>query len=131
MEKAKSNIEHEGFGLNEELSGGVLDDDLAEHGDSSSGGTTKHPRHRSGCTCVVCVQPPNGKGRHRATCTCPSCITVKRRLDTLMTRKKQRQSDREADATQKDHIYDGDEVCAGQIDLNCCPNHDEDMQVGI
>ena len=131
MEKAKSIIEHEAFCLNEEASAGVLDDDLAEPGDSSGGATTKHARHRSGCICIVCIKPPSGKGRHRATCTCPACITVKRRLDTLMTRKQQWQSEGEADGSQNDDIYEEGELSAGQIDLNCRPNHDEDMQVDI
>ncbi|KAL5710041.1 B3 domain-containing [Ranunculus cassubicifolius] len=59
--------------------------------------TTKHPRHRIGCTCIVCIQPPSGKGpKHKPTCTCNVCMTVKRRFKTLMMRKKKRQSDKEA-----------------------------------
>ncbi|KAG6583313.1 UDP-xylose transporter 3, partial [Cucurbita argyrosperma subsp. sororia] len=27
-----------------------------------SGTMTRHPLHRSGCTCIVCIQPPSGKG---------------------------------------------------------------------
>lgn len=29
---------------------------------TSSQATTKHPRHRPGCSCIVCIQPPSGKG---------------------------------------------------------------------
>ncbi|XP_068487813.1 B3 domain-containing transcription repressor VAL1-like [Phaseolus vulgaris] len=104
---------------------------MEKPGDSSGGATTKHARHRSGCICIVCIKPPSGKGRHRATCTCPACITVKRRLDTLMTRQQQWQSEGEADGSQNDDIYEEGELSAGQIDLNCRPNHDEDMQVDI
>ncbi|RRT61019.1 hypothetical protein BHE74_00049272, partial [Ensete ventricosum] len=58
--------------------------------------TTKHPRHRPGCTCIVCIQPPSGKGpKHDPTCTCNVCMTVKRRFKTLMMRKRKRQSERE------------------------------------
>ncbi|XP_018681987.2 B3 domain-containing protein Os07g0679700 isoform X1 [Musa acuminata AAA Group] len=58
--------------------------------------TTKHPRHRPGCTCIVCIQPPSGKGpKHDPACTCNVCMTVKRRFKTLMMRKKKRQSERE------------------------------------
>ncbi|XP_074568531.1 B3 domain-containing protein Os07g0679700-like [Curcuma longa] len=58
--------------------------------------TTKHPRHRPGCTCIVCIQPPSGKGpKHDPACTCNVCVTVKRRFNTLMMRKKKRQSERE------------------------------------
>jgi len=108
---------------------GVLDDNVADPGDSSAGDSTKHPRHRSGCTCRT-------------------CITVKHRLDTLLTRKKQLHG-----IQNDDDIYDrdeGDGAClseregsinkgcvkkgersAGEIDLNCRPNLDEDMQVDI
>ncbi|KAJ4816998.1 hypothetical protein LUZ62_029564 [Rhynchospora pubera] len=58
--------------------------------------TTKHPRHRPGCTCIVCIQPPSGKGpKHSPSCTCNVCMTVRRRFKTLMMRKKQKQSERE------------------------------------
>ncbi|XP_078162599.1 B3 domain-containing protein Os07g0679700-like isoform X2 [Carex rostrata] len=58
--------------------------------------TTKHPRHRPGCTCIVCIQPPSGKGpKHNPSCTCNVCLTVRRRFKTLMMRKKQKQSERE------------------------------------
>ncbi|XP_057850190.1 B3 domain-containing protein Os07g0563300 isoform X2 [Cryptomeria japonica] len=56
---------------------------------SSINPTTKHPRHRLGCTCIVCIQPPSGTGpKHKSSCTCSVCITVKRRFKTLMTRRR-------------------------------------------
>ncbi|KAH7291424.1 hypothetical protein KP509_29G016600 [Ceratopteris richardii] len=65
---------------------------------SSPAATTKHPRHRPGCTCIVCIQPPSGKGpKHKPTCNCNVCTTVKRRFKTLMMRRKKRQSEREAE----------------------------------
>ncbi|KAL4189964.1 hypothetical protein AMTRI_Chr08g209650 [Amborella trichopoda] len=75
--------------------------------------TTKHPRHRPGCTCIVCIQPPSGKGpKHKPTCTCNVCMTVKRRFKTLMMRRKKRQSEREAEtARKKQSGLDGD--CGG------------------
>ncbi|KAK4801939.1 hypothetical protein SAY86_000142 [Trapa natans] len=63
--------------------------------------TTKHPRHRPGCSCIVCIQPPSGKGKHKPNCNCNVCMTVKRRFKTLMMRKKKRQSEREAEITQQ------------------------------
>ncbi|THU68221.1 hypothetical protein C4D60_Mb08t01630 [Musa balbisiana] len=64
--------------------------------------TTKHPRHRPGCTCIVCIQPPSGKGpKHDPTCTCNVCMTVKRRFKTLMMRKRKRQSEREESEVHK------------------------------
>ncbi|CAI9758850.1 unnamed protein product [Fraxinus pennsylvanica] len=71
--------------------------DLSEPGASSVATTTKHPRHRPGCSCIVCIQPPSGKGKHKPTCICNVCMTVKRRFKTLMLRKKKRQSEREAE----------------------------------
>uniref|UniRef100_A0A0A9GAX1 B3 domain-containing transcription factor VAL3 n=1 Tax=Arundo donax TaxID=35708 RepID=A0A0A9GAX1_ARUDO len=54
--------------------------------------TTKHPRHRPGCSCIVCIQPPSGKGpKHKQTCTCNVCMTVRRRFRTLMLRREKRQ----------------------------------------
>ncbi|TVU38411.1 hypothetical protein EJB05_11779, partial [Eragrostis curvula] len=53
--------------------------------------TTKHPRHRPGCSCIVCIQPPSGKGpKHKQTCTCNVCMTVRRRFRTLMLRREKR-----------------------------------------
>ncbi|XP_077243291.1 B3 domain-containing protein Os07g0563300-like [Tasmannia lanceolata] len=64
--------------------------------------TTKHPRHRPGCTCIVCIQPPSGKGpKHKQTCTCNVCLTVKRRFRTLMLRREKRQSEKEAESARK------------------------------
>ena len=60
--------------------------------------TTKHPRHRPGCSCIVCIQPPSGKGpKHKQTCTCNVCLTVKRRFQTLMQRREKKQSVKEAE----------------------------------
>ncbi|KAI9118148.1 hypothetical protein K1719_010480 [Acacia pycnantha] len=128
----------------------VLGDSLRDPCESSAEPTTKHPRHRAGCTCIVCIQPPSGKGRHHSTCTCNVCMTVKRRFNTLMLRKKKRQSDanqmdhREESgmngATREDTIHaekegsikrrklEGSESSAVRIDLNSHPDL-EDMQV--
>ncbi|CAI0423797.1 unnamed protein product [Linum tenue] len=108
--------------------------------------TTKHPRHRPGCSCIVCIQPPSGKGKHKPTCTCNVCMTVKRRFKTLMMRKKKRQSEREAEMAQRNqlqqqwglHKDEAENKLAeklpavengkGQIDLNCHPEREEDSQ---
>ncbi|KAL6856119.1 hypothetical protein ACP4OV_018921 [Aristida adscensionis] len=58
--------------------------------------TTRHPRHRPGCSCIVCIQPPSGKGpKHKQTCTCNVCMTVRRRFRTLMLRREKRQPKKE------------------------------------
>jgi len=106
VENSKLIQEHEPSGLDALASLAVLGENLLGPADSSAGATTKHPRHRPGCSCIVCIQPPSGKGRHKPTCTCNVCTTVKRRFKTLMLRKKKRQSEREADAAaKKEHIH--------------------------
>lgn len=76
-----------------------------EPGTSSVATTTKHPRHRPGCSCIVCIQPPSGKGKHKPTCLCNVCMTVKRRFKTLMMRKKKRQSEREAEIALRNNQF--------------------------
>ncbi|XP_048226738.1 B3 domain-containing transcription repressor VAL1 [Ricinus communis] len=101
-DRHKPSSECEPSGLDALASAAVLGDNIGDLGEPSVGATTKHPRHRPGCTCIVCIQPPSGKGKHKPTCTCNVCMTVKRRFKTLMLRKKKRQSEREAEISQKD-----------------------------
>ncbi|OIW04413.1 hypothetical protein TanjilG_32605 [Lupinus angustifolius] len=147
LEKSESVEEHEPSGLEALANAAVLGDILLDPAEPSSRVTTKHPRHRPGCTCIVCIQPPSGKGKHKPTCNCLACTTVKRRFKTLKMRKKKRQSEREADASasHKDQIQPMDEPdangaskddtsqldepsAAAHIDLNYDPNS-EDMPV--
>ncbi|XVE84333.1 hypothetical protein DITRI_Ditri17bG0004200 [Diplodiscus trichospermus] len=95
--------EHEpSSGLDALANAAILGDNVdTNSGTTSVAATTKHPRHRPGCSCIVCIQPPSGKGKHKPTCTCNVCLTVKRRFKTLMMRKKQRQSEREAEIAQR------------------------------
>jgi hypothetical protein len=132
--------------------------EVGNQGAASVATTTKHPRHRPGCTCIVCIQPPSGKGpKHNPSCTCNVCMTVRRRFKTLMMRKKQRQSEREeAEASKKipwvgrddpegsnlsrspqtvDTTRDGDAIMfdkvdanKGHIDLNFHPGNREEEQ---
>jgi hypothetical protein len=94
--------EMDGSGL-DALATAAVYGEVGNQGTASVATTTKHPRHRPGCTCIVCIQPPSGKGpKHNPSCTCNVCMTVKRRFKTLMMRKKQRQSEREeAEASKK------------------------------
>ncbi|PWA47429.1 hypothetical protein CTI12_AA499760 [Artemisia annua] len=100
--------------------------------DPSIATTTKHPRHRPGCSCIVCSQPPSGKGKHKPNCTCNVCMTVKRRFKTLMLRKQQRQSEREAEIAEKNQLKLGpkNDTEANEsrslgkgLDLNIHPPH--------
>lgn len=71
----------------------------------SSQATTKHPRHKPGCTCIVCIQPPSGKGpKHKQTCTCNVCVTVKRRFRTLMMRRERKQSEKEEETARRNQL---------------------------
>ncbi|XP_017698753.2 B3 domain-containing transcription repressor VAL2-like [Phoenix dactylifera] len=115
--------------------------------------TTKHPRHRPGCTCIVCIQPPSGKGpKHKPTCMCNVCMTVKRRFATLMMRKKKRQSEQEEAESHKRLLWSSNEeteahgsfkcvpfqenaterleMSKGYLDLNCHPEHEGFTQSG-
>ncbi|XP_022948777.1 B3 domain-containing transcription repressor VAL1 isoform X1 [Cucurbita moschata] len=100
MKSQKSAQELEPSGLDALASAAVLGDSMADL--QESGTTTRHPRHRQGCTCIVCIQPPSGKGKHKSTCTCNVCLTVKRRFKTLMLRKKKRLSEREMETSLKE-----------------------------
>lgn len=82
--------ECEPSGLDALASAAVFGDSTEDSGEPSLVITTRHPRHRPGCTCIVCIQPPSGKGKHKPTCICNVCMTVKRRFKTLMLRKKKR-----------------------------------------
>lgn len=109
VERHKLSPECEPSGLDALASAAVLGDNIGDFDEPSAGATTKHPRHRPGCTCIVCIQPPSGKGKHKPTCTCNVCMTVKRRFKTLMLRKKKRQLEREAEISQQDNNDHKDE----------------------
>ncbi|CAI0407248.1 unnamed protein product [Linum tenue] len=67
-----------------------------EEASSSQAATTKHPRHRPGYTCIVCIQPPSGKGpKHEQSCMCTVCQTVKRRFRTLMMNRWEKRQQKE------------------------------------
>jgi hypothetical protein len=87
--------------------------------------TTKHPRHRPGCSCIVCIQPPSGKGpKHKQTCTCNVCMTVRRRFRTLMLRREKRKdtdSPRKKDAGQTSEVQTGSGPPAVSASTNSSP----------
>ncbi|GAA0140865.1 hypothetical protein LIER_02137 [Lithospermum erythrorhizon] len=92
-------VDCEPSGLDALATAAVLGYNMNELGETSTGTTTKHPRHRPGCSCIVCIQPPSGKGKHPQSCKCNVCLTVRRRFKTLMQRRKKRQSECEVDLT--------------------------------
>ena len=103
MESHEPGQEGEPSGLDALANAAVLENGGGDSGEPSAEATTKHPRHRPGCSCIVCIQPPSGKGKHKSTCICNVCMTVKRRFRTLMLRKKKRQSQHEAESSQLNH----------------------------
>ncbi|CAH8359541.1 unnamed protein product [Eruca vesicaria subsp. sativa] len=133
---AKTEEESSGlYALASAASAAVFGDAL---GDTEVATTTRHPRHRVGCSCIVCIQPPSGKGRHKPTCGCTVCSTVKRRFKTLMMRRKKKQLERDdiaaAAEAYEEHNKEATEQAEGdknngreegRIDLNSDPYNRE------
>lgn len=105
-------------GLDALANAAVLGESVADAGDNSAAATTKHPRHRPGCTCIVCIQPPSGKGKHEPSCKCNVCLTVRRRFKTLMMRKKKKQSDREEKEKEDSRAAKEDIAGMALLDMN-------------
>ncbi|XP_010558872.1 PREDICTED: B3 domain-containing transcription repressor VAL1-like [Tarenaya hassleriana] len=125
--------QEEGSGMDEVAGGVVKGDSSGENGDGPEeeeevAATTRHPRHRPGCSCIVCIQPPSGRGRHEPGCSCNVCVAVKRRFRTLMLRKRKKQLEREGGAEENHDINDNNGETVG-IDLNSDPynNRGEEM----
>ncbi|XP_058211710.1 B3 domain-containing transcription repressor VAL1 isoform X2 [Rhododendron vialii] len=142
--------ELEPSGLDALATAAVLGDNAVDAEDPSAEPTTKHPRHRSGCTCIVCIQPPSGKGRHKSTCICNVCVTVRRRFKTLMLRRKKREAEiavargkepvppteensERANPSEEGKRQNrvpndgGGESSNGGLDLNCDPNREDEV----
>ncbi|CAF1699635.1 B3 domain-containing transcription repressor VAL1 [Brassica napus] len=141
IQAAKTEEEPSGLdALASAASAAVLGDALG--GDSEVATTTRHPRHRVGCSCIVCIQPPSGKGRHKPTCGCTVCSTVKRRFKTLMMRRKKKQLERDEiaaaaeayeehnnkEAAEQGETDENNGEKEGRIDLNCDPYNREDVE---
>ncbi|WZY81561.1 B3 domain-containing transcription repressor VAL1-like [Brassica napus] len=141
IQAAKTEEEPSGLdALASAASAAVLGDALG--GDSEVATTTRHPRHRVGCSCIVCIQPPSGKGRHKPTCGCTVCSTVKRRFKTLMMRRKKKQLERDEiaaaaeayeehnnkEATERGETDENNGEKEGRIDLNSDPYNREDVE---
>ncbi|GFZ03122.1 syntaxin of plants 125 [Actinidia rufa] len=120
--------------------------------DASSQATTKHPRHRPGCSCIVCIQPPSGKGpKHKQTCTCNVCLMVKAAFpDPVVEEREETVRERSRNCTAKvttaskfsrdnvrgqhsDNYWMRSSTLSpfkGQIDLNIQPERDEELSPG-
>ncbi|KAG7573098.1 DNA-binding pseudobarrel domain superfamily [Arabidopsis suecica] len=135
-ESQAAKSQQEPCGLDALASAAVLGDTI---GEPEVATTTRHPRHRAGCSCIVCIQPPSGKGRHKPTCGCTVCSTVKRRFKTLMMRRKKKQLERDVTAAEdkkkkdmelaeSDKSKEEKEVNTARIDLNSDPYNKEDAE---
>ncbi|KFK28739.1 hypothetical protein AALP_AA7G040500 [Arabis alpina] len=111
--------------------------------------TTKHPRHKLGCACIVCLQSPSGFGpKHVQGCCCMVCEMMKRRRRSLLLYNEKKQIDKAENAKKMLESLNFDEElhqCAnksgntsknhtshlkGQIDLNLQPEKDEESMPG-
>ncbi|KAF7144624.1 hypothetical protein RHSIM_Rhsim04G0121900 [Rhododendron simsii] len=121
--------DHEPSDLEALANAALLGDNANDPTAGSVAATTKHPRHRPGCSCIVCIQPPSGKGKHKPTCTCIVCMTVKRRFKTLMTRKKKRQSEREAEVAQRNnHFTWGNSTTKDESEVDSTIRHHDALE---
>ncbi|XP_078436033.1 B3 domain-containing protein Os07g0679700-like [Wolffia australiana] len=111
----------EAAGLNTLAATALLGDDTGQAA-LAAAATTRHPRHRLGCSCIVCIQPPSGKGpKHKLNCFCNVCITVRRRFKTLMLRKKKRQREQLPDPCSSSLCSTAPPSELAEIDLNSQP----------
>ncbi|XP_010414264.1 PREDICTED: B3 domain-containing transcription repressor VAL1 [Camelina sativa] len=135
-ESQAAKSEQEQSGLDALASAAVLGDTI---GEPEVATTTRHPRHRAGCSCIVCIQPPSGKGRHKPNCGCNVCSTVKRRFKTLMMRRKKKLLERDGPAAEDKEKKDMEqaesdkskaekEANSARIDLNSDPYNKEDVE---
>ncbi|KAH6773745.1 hypothetical protein C2S52_003351 [Perilla frutescens var. hirtella] len=86
---------------------------------ASSENRTKHPRHKPGCTCIVCLQPPSGKGiKHEESCYCVVCNSLKRRFRTLLERKGRKQLEKETESSSSSQNLQSREK---EQDIDACP----------
>ncbi|GJZ00114.1 hypothetical protein Tco_0517543 [Tanacetum coccineum] len=44
--------------------------------------TKKHPRHRTGCKCIICIQPQS-RSKHSPTCSCRACVAKRLRVKNM------------------------------------------------
>ncbi|CAL0313950.1 unnamed protein product [Lupinus luteus] len=98
--------------------------------------TTKHPRHKPGCSCVVCIQPPNGKGsKHKQTCTCNVFFTNREGIDGNPNRNREgsdgnpnwKREGSDGSNDDPNQIKSTALSFKGQIDLNIPPEREEEL----
>ncbi|XP_073136515.1 B3 domain-containing protein Os07g0563300-like isoform X2 [Henckelia pumila] len=107
-EKSKTTDHHSDLLVGLEGLGALANLAIQGEGESlphSSPTRTKHPRHKPGCSCIVCIQPPSGKGlKHKQSCECAVCSSLRRRFRTLMERREKKQLEKESEALQQQQL---------------------------
>ncbi|GJS02335.1 B3 domain-containing transcription repressor VAL2 isoform X1 [Tanacetum coccineum] len=51
--------------------------------------TKKHPCHRTGCQCIICIQPPSGS-KHSPRCSCRACVAKRLRVQNMAEKASQK-----------------------------------------
>ncbi|KAI7982791.1 B3 domain-containing transcription repressor VAL1 [Camellia lanceoleosa] len=110
IESTKVDKEHEPSRLDALANAAVLEDIANDLGEPSAGTTTKHPCDHSGCSCIVCIQLPSGKGKHKSTCTSINQSEDKSNQKNIIPK----------------HVG---ETSKGCLDLNCQPSREEDTLI--
>lgn len=88
----------------------------------SSENRTKHPRHKPGCACIVCLQPPSGKGtKHKQSCDCVVCTSLKRRFRTMMERRDRKQLEKETESSSSSQNLQGQQSGEKVQDIDAFP----------
>ncbi|XP_051128420.1 B3 domain-containing protein Os07g0563300-like isoform X2 [Andrographis paniculata] len=127
----------------------IQDDGEGPH--ASSENRPKHPRHKTGCTCIVCFRPPSVRGsKHKQSCECVVCTSLRLRFKTLMEKEEKKQFKIEAESSLQNskpknaqaQAQDADKYTntytlkssasslKGKIDLNIQPEREEDSSPG-
>ncbi|KAG2238225.1 hypothetical protein Bca52824_092536 [Brassica carinata] len=120
-----------GFGSTCSANKGLLAEQDDEEAKDEAGGllmspksTSKHPRHRNGCTCIVCIQSPSGTSpKHGRRCSCTVCDTG---MESPNSEEERHQSVNNSGTTSKDYERHASPPSKAQIDLNFQPEKDEE-----
>ncbi|PQP98502.1 hypothetical protein Pyn_34889 [Prunus yedoensis var. nudiflora] len=127
--------EHESSGLDALANAAILGDNAADPGTASVATTTKHPRHRPGCSCIVCIQPPKREAeiayrnqhawgpRDEAEVDSTS-RHVSSHVDPSDN---EARSANESDSKSQSKVA---ETGKGILDLNCHPGREGELQAG-
>ncbi|KAK6122173.1 hypothetical protein DH2020_044084 [Rehmannia glutinosa] len=127
---SKASREGEPSGLDALANAAVLGDNIGDIGEYSVGPTTRHPRHRPGCTCIVCIQPPSGKGKHEPTSELAQDKDKDKSPAKLDLETEDITNHPENEMNLDGNKMELDETNKGNLDLNCDPHREDDILAG-